>query len=83
MILTDAAPAELGPLPNVEIADSRESTNRTRNILTQNTIHELTAGGGSRTLTLLPGRDFESRASASSATPALQLAIYYLLLNHK
>jgi hypothetical protein len=31
---------------------------------------ELTAGGGTRTLTLLPGRDFESRASANSATPA-------------
>jgi hypothetical protein len=28
------------------------------------------AEGGSRTLTLLPGRDFESRASASSATSA-------------
>ena len=28
------------------------------------------AGGGNRTHTLLPGRDFESRASASSATPA-------------
>ena len=30
-----------------------------------------TAGGGSRTHTLLPGRDFESRASANSATPAV------------
>ena len=29
------------------------------------------AEGGSRTLTLLPGRDFESRASASSATSAI------------
>ena len=29
-----------------------------------------TAEGGSRTLTLLPGRDFESRASANSATSA-------------
>jgi hypothetical protein len=29
------------------------------------------AEGGSRTLTLLPGRDFESRASANSATSAL------------
>ena len=28
------------------------------------------AEGGIRTLTLLPGRDFESRASASSATSA-------------
>ncbi len=34
---------------------------------TENTA---TAEGGSRTLTLLPGRDFESRASASSATSA-------------
>ena len=31
---------------------------------------EGTAGGGTRTLTLLPKRDFESRASANSATPA-------------
>ena len=31
---------------------------------------EMNAGGGTRTLTLSPGRDFESRASASSATPA-------------
>ena len=30
------------------------------------------AEGGSRTLTLLPGRDFESRASANSATSALR-----------
>lgn len=30
------------------------------------------AGGGNRTLTLLPGRDFESRASANSATPAVR-----------
>ncbi len=29
-----------------------------------------TAGGGTRTHTLLPRRDFESRASADSATPA-------------
>ena len=29
-----------------------------------------TAGGGTRTLTELPQRDFESRASANSATPA-------------
>ena len=29
------------------------------------------AEGGTRTLTLLPGRDFESRASANSATSAL------------
>ena len=36
------------------------------------------AGGGTRTLTLLPGRDFESRASADSATPAtLSHAITY------
>ena len=30
----------------------------------------VTAGGGTRTHTLLPERDFESRASANSATPA-------------
>jgi hypothetical protein len=30
----------------------------------------MNAEGGSRTLTLLPGRDFESRASAGSATSA-------------
>ena len=29
-----------------------------------------TAGGGTRTRTMLPSRDFESRASANSATPA-------------
>ena len=45
----------------------------------------MTAGGGTRTHTLLPGRDFESRASADSATPALLIyyllfTIYYLLL---
>ena len=33
-------------------------------------VGQITAGGGTRTLTLLPGRDFESRASANSATPA-------------
>ncbi len=38
-----------------------------------------TAGGGTRTLTLLPGRDFESRASANSATPA-HLAYYQLFV---
>ncbi len=31
------------------------------------------AEGGSRTLTLLPGRDFESRASANSATSAIPI----------
>ena len=30
------------------------------------------AEGGTRTLTLLPGRDFESRASANSATSAIR-----------
>ncbi len=34
------------------------------------TQYETTAGGGNRTHTLSPGRDFESRASANSATPA-------------
>ena len=42
----------------------------------------VTAGGGTRTHTLLPERDFESRASANSATPAgsidyLLSVIYY------
>ena len=41
---------------------------------------EATAEGGSRTLTLSPGRDFESRASASSATSAHQLTIDKCLL---
>ncbi len=36
----------------------------------------ITAGGGTRTLTLLPERDFESRASANSATPAVRKRLF-------
>ncbi len=46
--------------PNVSLI-AAAGTNESKN----------TAEGGSRTLTLLPGRDFESRASASSATSAV------------
>ena len=37
-----------------------------------------TAGGGTRTLTWSPRRDFESRASADSATPAPYLTMTYV-----
>ena len=40
------------------------------------------AGGGGRTRTLLPERDFESRASANSTTPAktyLDIISYFIV----
>ena len=39
-------------------------------------FYKIGAGGGGRTRTLLPERDFESRASASSTTPACHIFNY-------
>ena len=55
----------------------RNTHHEIRNTTYARRITKMTAEGGSRTHTLSPGRDFESRASACSATPAV--LIYYLL----
>ena len=62
---------------------NRSSGDRTgKKTLTEFYSGPVTAEGGIRTHTLLPERDFESRASANSATPAgsidyLLSVIYY------
>ncbi len=67
----------VGELPNRSSGDWTG-----KKTLTEFYSGPVTAEGGIRTHTLLPERDFESRASANSATPAgsidyLLSVIYY------
>ena len=55
----------VGELPNRSSGDWTG-----KKTLTEFYSGPVTAGGGTRTHTLLPERDFESRAYANSATPA-------------